>query len=93
MSDYAAVHGFVSGRVQGVGFRYFTQEIAVRYDLKGWVKNLPDGRVEFGAEGSEGLLKEFLKDINRGPRTGYVSDLKVDWSKYKGKYESFELRF
>ena len=93
MADYARVHGFVSGRVQGVGFRYFTQDVAAQYDVRGWVKNLPDGRVEFIAEGPEGVLKDFVKTINLGPVAGYVTALDTSWYKYTGEYKSFRIRF
>jgi len=92
-ADYTRVHGIVSGRVQGVGFRYFTQDIAAQYDVRGWVKNLPDGRVEFVAEGPKGMLNDFVKTINRGPVAGYVSALDLSWDKYTGEYESFRIRF
>ena len=91
--DYAKVHGIVSGRVQGVGFRYFTQDVAAQYNVNGWVKNLPDGRVEFVAEGPKGMLNDFVKTINRGPVAGYVSALNINWEKYIGEYESFRIRF
>lgn len=58
----------VSGRVQGVGFRYFSQETAQRFGIKGWVRNLNDGTVELHAEGTEqeiGAFEQALKDGNR----------------------------
>jgi acylphosphatase len=54
---------FYSGRVQGVGFRYTTAEIARRFAVTGWVRNLPDGRVELLAEGESVVLGEFLSAI------------------------------
>lgn len=92
-ADYIRVHGYVSGRVQGVGFRYFVQDLAVQSDLTGWVRNLPDGRVEFMAEGPKGLLDDFVKAVNRGPRTGYVAGINIDWDKFQGEYDSFRIRF
>lgn len=93
MADYAKAHGYVSGRVQGVGFRYFVQDLAVQCGLTGWVKNLPDGRVEFAAEGQKGLLDDFVKVVNRGPRAGYVASLNLSWEKFSGEYDSFRIRF
>lgn len=92
MIDYARVHGWVSGYVQGVFFRYFTQNIANRYGLTGWVKNLPDGRVEFEAEGAKGLLDDFLKEINRGPPGSSVSNVEIKWEKFTGEYKGFRIR-
>jgi acylphosphatase len=57
----------ISGRVQGVGFRYFTQAAAAREGVRGWVENLPDGRVAIGAEADPGALERFERDIRRGP--------------------------
>ncbi len=93
MADYAKVHGWVSGHVQGVFFRYFTQETANRYGLTGWVRNLPDGRVEFIAEGVKGLLDDFLKDINRGPAGSSVSGVEVVWDKFSGEFKDFKIGY
>ena len=60
---YTAVHIYVSGRVQGVGFRFFTIKCARTYGVTGWVKNLYDGRVEIEAEGQLPNLKLFLDEI------------------------------
>ncbi|MCP4582444.1 MAG: acylphosphatase [candidate division Zixibacteria bacterium] len=92
-AEYAKVHGYVSGRVQGVGFRYFTQDSAVQHGLKGWVKNLPDSRVEFIAEGPKGMVNDFVKTINRGPISGHVSNIELEWGKFTGEYESFRITF
>lgn len=93
MADYARVHGFVTGRVQGVSFRYFTQDSAVKHDLTGWVRNLPDGRVEFVAEGQKGMLDSFLKEVNRGPIAARVTNLELTWDKYTGESNNFRIRF
>lgn len=85
------VHGFVSGRVQGVGFRYFVQTQARRHHLTGEVKNLGDGRVEFMAEGTESNLQAFLKQVERGPALSHVSRLDVSWHEPFGTYRSFDI--
>lgn len=64
----------VSGRVQGVGFRYFVFRHATRLELKGWVKNLWNGDVEVHAEGPLEALMELERQLNRGPSFAYVSD-------------------
>ena len=60
------VRVIVSGRVQGVGFRYFVQEQAYRFSIKGYVKNMPGGSVEIDAEGEEKQLDNFLAACRRG---------------------------
>jgi acylphosphatase len=91
-SDYAKVHGFVSGRVQGVFFRYFTKDTADKYGLTGWVRNIPDGRVEFVGEGPRGVLDDFVKAVNRGPVSAHVSNIELEWEKFTGEYDSFQIR-
>jgi acylphosphatase len=57
----------ISGRVQGVGFRYFAQRAATQHGLAGWVRNTPDGRVEIEAEGDADALRQFEDQITGGP--------------------------
>ena len=63
-----------SGRVQGVGFRYTVKNIALRYDVNGYVKNLPDGRVELVMEGPDSQMNHLLADVNDRMRD-YVRDV------------------
>ena len=88
----ASVHIIVSGVVQGVGFRFFTQRLAQQYGLVGYVRNRTDGRVEAEAEGSRGLLQDLLKEIRRGPRFGHVESMQVTWGKPTERYIRFEIR-
>jgi acylphosphatase len=74
----------VSGRVQGVGYRYFTRKKALELSLAGYAENLPDGRVEVVAEGEESDLKLFLHHLRQGPREARVEDLEVQWSEATG---------
>lgn len=67
----------VSGRVQGVGYRYFTQRAAVELGLSGWVRNLGDGRVEAHAEGSVAALHEFEGRLRLGPRMAEVRGVEI----------------
>ena len=68
----------VEGEVQGVGFRYFAVRRALRIGVSGWVRNLPDGRVEALAEGSLAALAEFEAALRRGPDMADVTNLQVD---------------
>ncbi|HVB85284.1 MAG TPA: acylphosphatase [Candidatus Dormibacteraeota bacterium] len=64
---------FISGIVQGVGFRYFAQRAAARLGITGYARNLSDGRVEVYATGSPDALKAFSKELKQGPRGASVS--------------------
>ena len=66
---------FVTGTVQGVGFRYFTQHAAQRLQLGGYARNLPDGRVEVYAIGSDERLAKLRSALERGPRGASVSEV------------------
>lgn len=68
----------ISGRVQGVGFRYFTQEAAVREGLHGWVQNLPDRRVEITVEGEAEAIERFERRIRQGPPGARVDRVEAD---------------
>lgn len=88
------IHAFVSGRVQGVGFRYFTQRIAQEMELVGEVRNRGDGRVEIWAEGEEAVLKKFLKRIEQGPSAfARVRSVDVEWLPASNRYSSFDITF
>ena len=67
MSDADRLHARISGRVQGVGFRWFVREEARRLGLAGWVKNLPNGDLELVAEGPTETLEGFARTIGKGP--------------------------
>jgi len=67
----------VSGRVQGVGFRFFTLACAARAGIDGWVRNLPDGRVEAEASGAARALDEFARDLAAGPRGARVEHVEM----------------
>lgn len=66
------VHLEVCGAVQGVGFRWFTREMAARLGLAGWVRNRDDGCVEVAAEGDDAQVERFLVQVERGPRGARV---------------------
>lgn len=80
----------VSGRVQGVGFRYFAERAARKAGVAGWVRNLPDGRVETVAEGSNGAVEAYLAEIRKGPFGSRVSDVTVEDTP-PGNFASFEI--
>jgi len=82
------IHVYYSGHVQGVGFRYTAVDCARKHPVTGYVKNLPDGRVEILAEGKEDDLNNFLKDIRKvmEPR---IQDERFSWEPASGRYSRF----
>ncbi len=84
---------FFSGTVQGVGFRYTVEKMARRYEVTGFVRNLPDGRVEVVAEGEEDEVREFLRSIEDSSLGSYVRDKQVSWQDFKNQYRVFEITF
>lgn len=73
-------HLLIAGRVQGVGFRWFSRERARRRGLRGWVKNRADGSVEIRVEGSEHVLADFIAELHRGPEGSKVESVReVAW--------------
>jgi len=86
------VHVFYSGRVQGVGFRFTTEEIAKELGVSGWVKNLRDGRVEIVAEAEEEILKDFLARIYRY-FSRYIQDVDINWQSAQGEFKDFTIEF
>ncbi len=67
----------VKGLVQGVSFRYFTRESALKVGVSGWVRNLSNGDVEIEAQGTEDKIEIFLEDVRRGPQFSYVESTTV----------------
>jgi acylphosphatase len=80
-----------SGRVQGVGFRYTTKSIARGHSVAGYVRNLPDGRVELIAEGEPREIDAFLREV-RDHFFGNIRDEKCDVSAPSGEFAGFEIR-
>ena len=81
----------VSGRVTGVGFRYFTQDIAGREGVTGLVRNLPDGRVEVIAEGDQESLPRLEVALRRGPSHARVEHVVIDAMPVTGSYLGFTI--
>jgi acylphosphatase len=86
------LHAYVKGRVQGVGFRYHTLKSAQKYGLKGWVRNLYDGRVEVLAEGEHQNLNLLLADLRKGPVSSDVNDVDYEFTEATGKFDRFYVR-
>ena len=83
----------ISGVVQGVGFRHFTRQNAMRLGVRGYAKNLPNGKVEVVAEGDKATLDEFVKILWKGPPASRVEDVKVEARPHSGEYTSFGVKY
>ena len=89
----ARVHIFVIGRVQGVFFRQETQELATRLDVKGWVRNTFDERVEAVFEGERDDVEKLVAFCEKGPPYARVSKVEVAWEKFVGEFKDFRVRY
>ena len=81
----------VTGRVQGVGFRYFVSRNANNLQLNGMVRNRHDGSVEVEVEGEKGAILALIRELNSGPRFADVVRVDVNWSDYKHQYTAFHI--
>jgi len=86
-------HVFVSGRVQGVFFRYETRSKALELGLTGWVRNLPDGKVEALIEGEKEAVEKLIEFCRTGPPGAKVTHIDVKWEKPTGEYDDFTVKY
>jgi acylphosphatase len=84
-------HVFVEGRVQGVFFRAETHSIARQHNLAGWVRNLPDGRVEAVFEGEEEDVEKAVQWCHRGPPHAVVKKVHMTRKPYQGEFDTFSI--
>jgi acylphosphatase len=83
----------ITGRVQGVGFRNFTQLNAKQLGINGYAKNLPNGTVEVVAEGDKAQLDALIALLKKGPRYARVDSLEIDERPFTGEYQTFGVRY
>ncbi|MHB8110163.1 MAG: acylphosphatase [Syntrophorhabdaceae bacterium] len=88
----ARVHIIVQGIVQGVFFRYRTQQKAIELGCTGWVKNLADGGVEIICEGERQAVEKLAEWARIGPSGAFVEKCDISWEAYTGGFHSFEIR-
>ena len=91
-AERKAARAFVEGRVQGVGFRYWTVQVAREFGITGWVRNCPDYSVEIFAEGEGSALYDFFNAVQHSHPRAYISNFTVTAAQYRG-LESFSVRF
>ena len=85
------IHLTISGRVQGVFYRASCQDVAVKYGLSGWVKNLLGGEVEVLAQGDKNNLEKFIEWCKKGPPRAHVSNVQIEWQDIEEKLISFVI--
>lgn len=87
------IHAFVSGMVQGVSFRSTTIKIAKSLGIKGWIRNLPDNRVEIIAEGEKDKIDALIEFLKKGPPAAKVDNVDVKIEKYNGEFKDFNIKY
>ena len=87
----ARLQVFFSGRVQGVGFRYTVSRLALGFEVTGWVKNLPDGRVEMVVEGDRAEIEAFQMEIPNAGLRRFIRETQSHWSDSTGEFRGFEI--
>ena len=85
------LHVYYSGYVQGVGFRYSVKQLSLEFDVTGWVKNLPDGRVEMVIEGERDELETFQVAILDAGLRRFIRETQSHWSEGTGEFRGFEI--
>ena len=90
--DKIRKHVYISGRVQGVGFRASTRRKAQRYQVKGWVRNLFDGRVEAVFTGKKESVEKIIDYVKKGPRFARVEDVEIHNEDYQGQFKNFTIK-
>jgi acylphosphatase len=88
---HVKAHVLITGKVQGVYFRYKTRDEAKKYGVNGWVRNLPDGRVEAVFEGNKENVDELIDFAGKGPSGAKVLDVNVNWQDYSGEFKDFKV--
>ncbi|HKJ85256.1 MAG TPA: acylphosphatase [Spirochaetia bacterium] len=81
----------VHGRVQGVGFRYYTRSMAHRLNVRGYVQNLPDGSVRVECEGQPAAVRQMAEWLRKGPSSAKVNDVDLHWKSKKAGYATFTV--
>jgi len=81
----------ITGRVQGVGFRYFVSEKARQNEITGWVKNMPDGSVRIEAQGAKTLMDIFVRQIKIGPKFSKIQSLSIEIIEEKSNEKTFVI--
>ena len=93
MKDSREAHVVVTGRVQGVFFRASTRDVAIRYFVRGFVRNLPGRQVEAVLQGDRAAVENVIAFLREGPPGAVVKDIAVEWRDPTASYEGFHVRY
>ncbi len=88
-----AVKVLFKGRVQGVGFRWYTVQTARSFNVNGYVKNLPNGDVAVEAEGEKQSVIDFIHKLRNGPAAAHVTDVQIDELPYENRFDNFDVSY
>ena len=88
-----SVRLLVTGKVQGVYFRFNIQQVAMKNSVVGWVRNLPDGNVEALLEGNKEDVNQVVRWSKIGPENARVDEVEMDYGQYTGEYKDFIIRY
>jgi acylphosphatase len=91
MAENVRARAYIEGRVQGVAFRWETQRVSEKHRVLGWVRNLPDGRVEAVFEGPRPQVEAVLDWCRQGPAIARVDALDMRWEDFKGEFDGFSI--
>ncbi len=83
----------LSGRVQGVGFRYFAESLASKYGINGYVENIYNRKVEVVGQGEDEELRQFFEEVKKGPAFSVITETKVEELDGSKKYNTFEIKY
>jgi acylphosphatase len=93
MKDKKTYRLLLSGRVQGVGYRYFAEDQAARYEIFGFVRNTYDNKVEIICQGSQRNLELFFVSLKKGPTFANITDFRIEKIKNSVEYKQFEIKY
>lgn len=93
MNKKARAHLLISGLVQGVFFRENTRQRAENFGLKGFVRNLPNGKVEAVFEGEKEKVEKIIEWCKKGPPAAKVYNVEIKWEDFKEEFKNFEIRY
>ncbi len=86
-------HIIISGRVQGVFFRYTMEQVASKFKVTGWAKNRTDGKVEAVLEGTIENVEKVIEWSHHGPSGAVIENVEVSWEEYTGEFNDFSIKY